>query len=102
LDFSTYEIKGLPPDGLEIKPLTVFIGKQGTGKSLISQLIYFFYNLPYLIVYQQAADRKLISSQALTQHKGWPIICLNSRQPVQDKTPLALREEIAAYTGQPL
>jgi hypothetical protein len=54
-----------PSNGLEIKPLTVFIGKQGTGKSLISQLIYFFYNLPYLIAYHQASDRKLISSQAL-------------------------------------
>jgi hypothetical protein len=37
----------------------------------------------------------------LKQHKGFPIVCLNSRQPVQDKTPLALLEEIAAYTGQP-
>ena len=31
-----------PGKGLEIKPLTVFIGKQGTGKSLLSQLSYFF------------------------------------------------------------
>lgn len=58
-------ITRLPADGLEIKPLTVFIGKQGTGKSLISQLIYFFCNLPYLIAYHQASDRKLGSSQAL-------------------------------------
>jgi len=58
-------ISELPSDGLKIKPLTVFIGKQGTGKSLCSQLIYFFYNLPYLIAYQQASDRKLVSSQAL-------------------------------------
>lgn len=58
-------IARLPTGGLEIKPLTVFIGKQGTGKSLISQLIYFFYNLPYLIAYHHASDRKLISSQAL-------------------------------------
>lgn len=36
----------------------------------------------------------------LTKYKEWPIICLNSRQPVQDKTPMALFEEIASYTGQ--
>ena len=58
-------ITKLPDNGLEIKPLTVFIGKQGTGKSLFSQLAYFFYNLPYLVAYQQASDRKLVSSQAL-------------------------------------
>ena len=56
-------IKRLPGDGLEIKPLTVFIGKQGTGKSLFSQLAYFFYNLPYLVAYQQASDRRLASSR---------------------------------------
>lgn len=58
-------IEQLPQHGLEIKPLTVFIGKQGTGKSLFSQLAYFFYNLPYLVAYQQASDRKLTSSQGL-------------------------------------
>ena len=30
------------PVTLEIKPLTVLIGTQGTGKSLISQILYFF------------------------------------------------------------
>ena len=34
------------------------------------------------------------------KYKDWPIVCLNSRQPVQDKTPQALFEEIASYTGQ--
>lgn len=37
---------------------------------------------------------------ALINYQGWPIVCLNSRQPVQDKTPMALFEEIASYTGQ--
>ena len=41
-------------EGLEIKPLTVFIGGQGTGKSLFSQIVYFFRNLPYLVRYQSA------------------------------------------------
>src|ERR1035437_5585589 len=45
---------GSKETGLILKPMTVFIGKQGTGKSLFSQIIYFFRNLPYLIKYQQA------------------------------------------------
>ncbi len=57
----------LPEGGLEIRPLTVFIGKQGTGKSLLSQLSYFFYNLPYLMAYQQAVERNQSSSQALVR-----------------------------------
>ncbi len=36
----------------------------------------------------------------LAKYKEWPIVCLNSRQPVQDQTPLALFEEIAAYIGR--
>ena len=42
-------IRNLPEGGLEIYPFTLFIGKQGTGKSLVSQLIYFFRNLPFLV-----------------------------------------------------
>jgi len=38
----------------------------------------------------------------LAKYKEWPIVCLNSRQPVQDQTPLELFKEIAAYTGQRL
>lgn len=34
---------------LQIAPLTVFIGPQGTGKSLISQLLYFFHDAEYLL-----------------------------------------------------
>ncbi|MEQ9484644.1 AAA family ATPase [Coleofasciculus sp. F4-SAH-05] len=37
------------PLTLEISPLTVFIGPQGTGKSLVSQLLYFFRDAQYLI-----------------------------------------------------
>jgi len=29
-----------PEEGIEIRPLTLFIGRQGTGKSLVSQLAY--------------------------------------------------------------
>ncbi len=37
------------PLTFSIAPLTVFIGPQGTGKSLISQLLYFFRDAHYLI-----------------------------------------------------
>jgi len=37
------------PVTLEIKPLTVLIGTQGTGKSLISQILYFFHDYEYLL-----------------------------------------------------
>ncbi|MCA9937861.1 MAG: ATP-binding protein [Anaerolineales bacterium] len=37
------------PLELHIKPLTVFIGPQGTGKSLLSQLLYFFRDAQYLL-----------------------------------------------------
>lgn len=37
------------PLTLDIAPLTVFIGPQGTGKSLVSQLLYFFRDAEYLI-----------------------------------------------------
>lgn len=37
------------PITLDIKPLTVLIGTQGTGKSLISQILYFFHDYEYLL-----------------------------------------------------
>lgn len=37
------------PISIELAPLTVFIGPQGSGKSLISQLLYFFHDAHYLI-----------------------------------------------------
>lgn len=39
----------VPECTLEIRPLTVFIGKQGSGKSLVAQALYFFRSLPYLV-----------------------------------------------------
>ncbi len=39
----------ITPLKLEISPLTVFIGPQGTGKSLVSQLLYFFRDARYLL-----------------------------------------------------
>ncbi|MGC1376332.1 MAG: ATP-binding protein [Anaerolineales bacterium] len=37
------------PVEIDVRPLTVFIGVQGSGKSLASQLLYFLRNAPYLI-----------------------------------------------------
>ncbi len=51
---------------IEIRPLTVFIGPQGTGKSLVSQMAYFFENLRFLVRYYEArlgpevSDEKII------------------------------------------
>jgi hypothetical protein len=72
----TIEIKGHlgpirainSPLKLDISPLTVFIGPQGTGKSLISQLLYFFRDAEYLISTHSKQDspeksvRKIIES----------------------------------------
>lgn len=37
------------PIELELLPITIFIGPQGTGKSLVSQLLYFFRDAKYLL-----------------------------------------------------
>lgn len=47
-------IREFPAGGLKLYPFTLFIGKQGTGKSLVSQIIYFFRNLPFLVDFYRA------------------------------------------------
>lgn len=44
----------VPKCEMEIRPLTLFVGRQGTGKSLISQVLYLFEELPFLIYYASA------------------------------------------------
>jgi hypothetical protein len=44
----------IQPCQVEVAPFTVLIGKQGTGKSLLSQILYFFENLSYLVPYYAA------------------------------------------------
>jgi hypothetical protein len=39
----------VPACELAIRPLTVFVGAQGTGKSLVAQALYAFEELPYLM-----------------------------------------------------
>ncbi len=51
---------------IEFRPLTVFVGPQGTGKSLVSQMAYFFENLRFLVRYYEArlgpeaSDEKIV------------------------------------------
>ncbi len=47
----------LGPMRLFIRPLTVFIGRQGTGKSLLAQMLYFFRGLPNLVRFDLASRR---------------------------------------------
>lgn len=44
----------VPECEIDMRPLTVFIGKQGTGKSLVCQMLYFFRELPFLVAYDDA------------------------------------------------
>jgi hypothetical protein len=46
------------PCELDIRPLTVLIGKQGTGKSLIAQVLYALEELPFLAQYVTAQKRR--------------------------------------------
>jgi hypothetical protein len=41
----------VPACELEIRPFTVFVGAQGTGKSLVAQTLYAFEELPFLMAY---------------------------------------------------
>jgi hypothetical protein len=55
LSISQGPLGPIQPCAVEIRPFTVLVGKQGTGKSLLSQILYFFENLPYLAAYYGAA-----------------------------------------------
>jgi hypothetical protein len=39
---------------IDVRPLTVFVGRQGTGKSLLAQALYLFRGLPSLVELDQA------------------------------------------------
>lgn len=41
----------VPRCKLDIRPFTVFIGKQGSGKSLVAQVLYLFEELPWLVFF---------------------------------------------------
>jgi len=64
---------------LEIRPLTVFIGRQGTGKSLVAQVLYFFEELPYLLAFAEGSQRQ--ARQWDAQHIArWILDQLRSHQ----------------------
>jgi hypothetical protein len=51
----------VPACELQIRPFTVFVGAQGTGKSLVAQTLYAFEELPYLMGYlmlERGASRR--------------------------------------------
>ncbi len=64
---------------LEIRPLTVFIGPQGTGKSLVSQLLYFLRDARYLLAkysgnkVDQSAVRKVVEGLRTGDASGRPL-----------------------------
>lgn len=64
---------------LEIRPLTVFIGKQGTGKSLVAQLLYFFEELPFLVAFAGGSQRQAKQWDA-QQVARWILDQLRSHQ----------------------
>jgi hypothetical protein len=57
----------VPPCELEIKPMTVFIGRQGTGKSLAAQVLYFFRALPSLVDVDLAESSKPPTDEELVR-----------------------------------
>ncbi|WNG62266.1 ATP-binding protein [Archangium gephyra] len=48
----------VPRCTLDIRPFTVFIGRQGTGKSLVAQVLYFLEELPFLVAFIEGTQRK--------------------------------------------
>src|SRR5215510_1486272 len=51
----------VPACELQIRPFTVFVGAQGSGKSLVAQTLYAFEELPYLMGYvmlERGANRR--------------------------------------------
>lgn len=47
----------LGPQTLEVRPLTLLIGRQGTGKSLLAQVLYLFRALPELLNFEIGAQK---------------------------------------------
>lgn len=52
-------IQKTPVEGIEIAPFTLLIGQQGTGKSILSQLVYFYRNIAFLARYYARQSTEL-------------------------------------------
>lgn len=73
LDGVLGSVHTFPDGGIVLYPLTLFAGKQGTGKSLVSQIVYFFRNLPFLgDFYTALAEKSLevVATAALDEMRG--------------------------------
>jgi hypothetical protein len=57
LEIASGSLGPLGPCRLDIRPLTVLIGRQGTGKSLVAQVLYFFRGLSDLVQFDAATRR---------------------------------------------
>jgi hypothetical protein len=79
-------IQKTPEDGIEIAPFTVLIGKQGTGKSILSQLVYLFRNIDFLSryytrpgsEYEEESAQEKKTDLTDNQYKQLVRKCLNS------------------------
>lgn len=74
IDLETFAIDGkLGPFQksiqLNIAPMTVFIGPQGTGKSLVSQLLYFFRDAEYLLSQHYFKQQEQFEDSATTTYR---------------------------------
>lgn len=71
IQVSTGQLGPIPQCEIAIKPFTLFVGPQGTGKSLLAQVLYFFRALPELIPAAVAAtprrEAKDISTESLVR-----------------------------------
>lgn len=68
----------VPECSLDIRPFTVFIGAQGTGKSLISQVLYSFEELPFLM-YLAGTERGMSRKRCEEQYR-WILDRLRSSE----------------------
>lgn len=57
LEIPSGHLGPLGPCRFDIRPLTVLIGRQGTGKSLVAQVLYFFRGLSDLVHFDAATRR---------------------------------------------
>ncbi len=60
----------IKPVEIAVRPLTVLVGRQGTGKSLVAQLLYFFRGLPGLVrldVASRRAEENAVTPEAIVR-----------------------------------
>ncbi|MFH0901992.1 MAG: hypothetical protein V2A73_15285, partial [Pseudomonadota bacterium] len=68
----------VPECSLDIRPFTVFVGPQGTGKSLVAQVLYSFEELPFLL--DTAALERDAARKSSEDHFRWILDRLRSSE----------------------